>query len=507
MARTHSPAELTILLFDFKGGSSFGQVVGLPHCVGLLTDLDTATAERAVASLAAELRYRERVIAAASARSIDGVGGLPRLVIVVDEFAAMAADLPELHTLFADLAARGRSLGVHLVLCTQRPAGVVRDSVLANASLRVSLRVNNRADSTAVIGTGDAAASVPPGRAWLARAGEPPRALQVAIASPIEIADIAELWSEFAPPRRPWCDPLPTTLAHSGEPGVIGLIDSPAEQSQPSLRWDPKPDGNLLVLGGAGAGRSTLLRAIAHGSNAVLVDAEPEALWDAVLAPPADVLLIDDLDLLVARMPADYQQAFTEQLATLLRAGGTRVAITAQRLTGAIQPIGALCGARLLLRMPNRQEHVVAGGSGQTYDPDLPPGGGYWRDSRVQIALAPAPATVARATSVAFAPVGLTLAVSPRATALAARLAAAGHTMSTSLTAETGIVVTDPDGWHANWAGFSAASKQHAVLFHDCSLAEFRQLSRGRALPPLIADSTSTAWLLAPDGRVTRVTI
>src|SRR5258708_39991748 len=92
---------------------------------------------------------------------------MARLVIVVDEFAAVVSGQPELHELFADLSARGRSLGLHLVLCTQRPSGVVRDAVLANITLRISLRVTDRADSVAVIGT-DAAAALPvepPGRA------------------------------------------------------------------------------------------------------------------------------------------------------------------------------------------------------------------------------------------------------------------------------------------------------------------------------------------------------
>jgi S-DNA-T family DNA segregation ATPase FtsK/SpoIIIE len=329
----------------------------------------------------------------------------------------------------------------------------------------------------------------------------------VAIASPADIANAAALWPGFDAPRRPWREPLPTALAHSGVPGDIGLIDRPELQSQPPLRWDPPADGNLLALGSAGSGRTTLLRAIAHGSSAVLVDADPEALWDAVISPPADVILIDDLDLLVARMSAEYQQAVTEQLALLMRASQTRVAITAQRLTGAIQPLGALCGMRLLLRMPNRQEHVIAGGSTQSFDPDLRPGGGHYGDARVQIALNDRTPEVTRATSVPFAPRGVTIVVSPRASALGARLAAAGHSVSTDPSATTGIVVTDPDGWNQNWAAFSAASKHHDVLFHDCSPAEFRQLSRTRTLPPLIVDPSSTGWLLAPDGRIERVRI
>src|SRR5690606_29545738 len=144
-------------------------------------------------------------------RDIEQVASLPRLVIVVDEFAALLALDPELHALFADLAARGRSLGVHLVLCTQRPAGAVRDAVLANAELRISLRVNNRADSEAVIGTAAAAElpARPRGRAAVRLPGRPVQLVQVALASAQDAAVVAARWAGAPPPRRPWCEPLP----------------------------------------------------------------------------------------------------------------------------------------------------------------------------------------------------------------------------------------------------------------------------------------------------------
>src|SRR5690606_26247863 len=154
------------------------------------TDLDPSAARRALESLRAELRHRERRLADAGVRAIDeltpGAEPLPRLVVIVDEFAAMIGDFADLHALFADIAARGRSLGVHLVLCTQRPAGVLRDSVMANCTLRISLRVNNAADSSAVIGTPDAAAlpARPLGRAIVSVAGGRPRRVQVAVAGP-----------------------------------------------------------------------------------------------------------------------------------------------------------------------------------------------------------------------------------------------------------------------------------------------------------------------------------
>src|SRR5690606_25871109 len=120
--------------------------------------LDGDGARRGVTSLRAEMRHREEVLARAGAREIgDPALRLARLVIVVDEFAALLAEHPELGDVFIDIAARGRALGMHLVLGTQRAAGVVREALAANCPLRLSLRVADAADSRAVVGVADAA--------------------------------------------------------------------------------------------------------------------------------------------------------------------------------------------------------------------------------------------------------------------------------------------------------------------------------------------------------------
>jgi S-DNA-T family DNA segregation ATPase FtsK/SpoIIIE len=206
MAAESSPSDVTFLLVDFKGGSAFDHLIQLPHTVGIITDLDKVAADRAFASLRAELQYRERALAQAGARDISELETLPRLVIVVDEFAAMMADYPQLHTLFSDIAARGRSLGVHLILCTQRPSGVVRDALLANADLRISLRVNNGADSSAVIGS-DRAAELhanAKGRAWVAHGSSSAELVQFALATPDDATAVADRWPGNYSPRRPW---------------------------------------------------------------------------------------------------------------------------------------------------------------------------------------------------------------------------------------------------------------------------------------------------------------
>ncbi|MET0725174.1 MAG: FtsK/SpoIIIE domain-containing protein, partial [Leifsonia sp.] len=137
MASRTTPKEFAFLLVDFKGGATGAVLAELPHCLGVVTDLDGPLSDRVLQSLDAEIRRRERLVAAAGVRSIDELppGRLPRLVVVIDELAALLASAPDLHALLADVAARGRSLGMHLILCTQRPAGVIREALLANCGL------------------------------------------------------------------------------------------------------------------------------------------------------------------------------------------------------------------------------------------------------------------------------------------------------------------------------------------------------------------------------------
>src|SRR5664280_369790 len=175
------PDQLSLLLIDYKGGAAFGPCVALPHTVGVVTDLDAAETERALTSLHAELRRRERLLRAAGVTDSDAyrravperdLATLPRLVIIVDEFATLSKELPDLVDGLVGVAQRGRSLGVHLVLATQRPEGVVRADIRANTNLRVCLAVTRAAESLDVLET-PAAATIPrgiPGRAFL-RAG------------------------------------------------------------------------------------------------------------------------------------------------------------------------------------------------------------------------------------------------------------------------------------------------------------------------------------------------
>ena len=176
LAASVDPDHLTFVLVDFKGGSAFDECARLPHTVGMVTDLDESLAERALRCLEAELKYRERVLRDAAAvdlpdylRNAKGSEALPRLIVIIDEFATLKAELPEFIDALVGVAQRGRSLGVHMLLATQRPQGAINDNIKANTNLRIALRVQEGSDSRDVIDVTDAAA-IPrnaPGRAYV----------------------------------------------------------------------------------------------------------------------------------------------------------------------------------------------------------------------------------------------------------------------------------------------------------------------------------------------------
>lgn len=196
LALRNRPDRLAFVLVDYKGGSAFDACGRLPHTVGIVTDLDADATRRALTGLEAELRSREARLRAAHVEDFEhytakvdagalGPDGkrlphLARLVIVVDEFRALVEDLPDFVAGLVRLAALGRSLGLHLVLATQRPAGIVSADMRANLALRISLRVRDAADSADIVETAAAAAISPrrPGRAFVRTGEEEPHLIQ-----------------------------------------------------------------------------------------------------------------------------------------------------------------------------------------------------------------------------------------------------------------------------------------------------------------------------------------
>jgi S-DNA-T family DNA segregation ATPase FtsK/SpoIIIE len=323
MAAAHSPDRVTFLFVDYKGGAAFADCVDLPHCVGLVTDLSPHLVRRALASLRAELRHREHLLAAAGAKDLLAMerAGDPRtppaLVIVIDEFAALVQEVPEFVDGVVDVAQRGRSLGLHLILATQRPAGVIKDNLRANTNLRIALRMADEHDSTDVLGSAMAAQFDPrvpgrgavrtgPGRLAMFQTGyvggrsdaapaAPAVSIETLTFGPGEVWDVpaavdpgagsaegptdaarlvrtlgaAAQVARVPAPRRPWLPELPTVvpldLAGTHPDGAlpVGLVDVPAEQAQVPFVYRPDEDGSVVAFGTSGAGKSTFLRSVA----------------------------------------------------------------------------------------------------------------------------------------------------------------------------------------------------------------------------------------------------
>jgi len=549
LARAYDSTRFTVLLVDFKGGSAFDALTGIEQCVGLITDLDPEGAGRALSSLRAEIRWRETTLRNAGARDISDarlVGRLPRLVIVVDEFAAMLSEFPQLHDVFADIAARGRSLGLHLVLCTQRPSGVVRDSLLANCELRLSLRVNNAADSRAIIGS-DAASTLPAdfrGRCFVSAAGRAPVQVQVAHTDPSSIA--VRPGPTGSTVRAPWLPALPRLIRLVDVPkpssGIaIGRLDLPAEQNQPVAVYDPREHGHLLVLGSAKSGKSTLLSTIAHQSSSVMVIGSGiEDSWDALHrvvelcygrrkqgGEHASLMVVfDDIDSTLRRFDAEYQTELIAALTMLLRDGpscGITLVAAAQRLAAPLSALAPLFPERIHLRFASRQEYIVAEGAAHDHDARLAVGGGHWRGARLQVAVAPTSLqsrTRAAHARLAFvdSPPPQLLVVSSRpapfldrrngAVPDASRLIDVGDRATlaefSSHAGEQAWLIGTPDSWVAAWTTFAALKTTIPVYFDGCTLVDFRSLTRRRDLPPPVEPGRPRGWLLDPDGTIIR---
>jgi S-DNA-T family DNA segregation ATPase FtsK/SpoIIIE len=315
LAASQAPQELAFVLIDYKGGATFAACEELPHTLGVVTDLDAHLTRRALLSLNAELHRREAVFARAGVADLAGYRAsaasttdpLPRLVLIVDEFASLADELPDFLSGLLAIAQRGRSLGVHLVLATQRPAGVVSLDIKANMSLRIALRVTDPGESADVIGD-DAACRISrklPGRALarladgelvefqtarIEQAGSEAGKLEISTldfwnnpsidpkqASEQDdlqevcavIAAAARQYGSCDDAQRPWLAPLPgivtgLELAAIGNPFEIpfGLTDDPGSQQQFVASLNLAAGGAIGFIGGARSGRTSAIRSL-----------------------------------------------------------------------------------------------------------------------------------------------------------------------------------------------------------------------------------------------------
>ncbi len=336
LAVANRPDAMTFVLVDYKGGSAFKDCNRLPHTVGMVTDLDTHLVERALESLGAELRRREHILAAAGTKDLPdyiiamrtnpALAPMPRLLIVIDEFASMARELPDFVTGLVNVAQRGRSLGIHLILATQRPSGVVSPEIRANTNLRIALRVTDASESTDVIDAPDSGyiAKSTPGRAYVRlgassllpfqsgrvggrRPGQVATKAPAPFTAPVRWEDLGrpaperpaaarsaaddDLLTDLAvlvdavieantqlaipPQHSPWLQALETAMTlddlepprHLSRDGLLpapyAVDDLPAQQDRRTTSIELPTFGHLMIAGAPRSGRSQALRTMA----------------------------------------------------------------------------------------------------------------------------------------------------------------------------------------------------------------------------------------------------
>ncbi len=349
MALNYHPYEVSFVLIDYKGGGLTGAFenketgMKLPHLAGTITNLDTNEMNRSLASIQSELRKRQRMFNEArdklneSTIDIYKYQGLYRkgqvnkpishLFIISDEFAELKSQRPEFMEQLISTARIGRSLGVHLILATQKPAGVVNEQIWSNSKFRVCLKVQDKADSNDMIKCPDAANLKETGRfylqvgynelfamgqaAWAGAKYYPTEKRKKKVDQSINIIDnvgnviksldtkqenmtveakgeeitsiiqyiVDEAKAENIEIEQLWLDKIPDMIyveelkkkynyqvQKNVINPIIGEYDDPDNQQQNLLTLPISTDGNTIVFGSGGSGKELMLQSIIYST-------------------------------------------------------------------------------------------------------------------------------------------------------------------------------------------------------------------------------------------------
>ncbi|WP_086284382.1 type VII secretion protein EssC [Candidatus Enterococcus wittei] len=337
LAINFSPEDIGMLIIDWKGGGIANTVDRLPHFMGAITNLDNTEIARVLISIKAELSKRQREFAKYHVNNIYGymnlykqrknpkptilypTKALPQLFLVVDEFAELKVNVPEFLDELTSVARIGRSLGVHLILATQKPAGVVNDQIEANSTSKIALKMASVQDSNELLKTADAAQIKNPGRGYL-KVGEnevyelfqsgytgiiyepnqvmeetideriyringlgqadllydpdeyrtinTDRDLPTQLEAVIEKINDTFVKSDFTIPDKPWLPklekriitPTPIKTQNRCLKIPLGLLDIPSDQIQTVYEFDLEKAKHTAIFASSGYGKSTIIQ-------------------------------------------------------------------------------------------------------------------------------------------------------------------------------------------------------------------------------------------------------
>lgn len=342
LAVNYHPNEVAFILIDYKGGGMANAFTELPHLAGTITNLDGAAVKRSLISIQSELKRRQAIFSETSKKvntsNIDiykyqklyreGMVSEPlqHLFMISDEFAELKTQQPEFMEQLISAARIGRSLGVHLILATQKPSGVVDDQIWSNSKFRICLKVQEKADSMDMIKRPDAAELSITGRyyvqvgfnelfelgqsAWAGAPYYPTDRVEKNKDESIVIIDnlgrtlkqiksdkrkstmknppkqideinryLAEIAKEEGISVKPlWLDPIPELIfvpelrekyqTEEARPywlnPTLGEVDDPANQRQFTMTFPLSQEGNAIIYGSAGSGKTTFLTTLLY---------------------------------------------------------------------------------------------------------------------------------------------------------------------------------------------------------------------------------------------------
>ena len=466
--------------------------------------------------------------------------------MLVDEYAALIEAFPDVHAVFSDLAARGRSLGVHLVLCTQHPNSIVRDAISANCPVRISFRVTE-ASSAAIVGElARELVTAPPGRAALVDE-RGTRMVQIAVVGDDDIDAVRQRWAGHEPASSTWCPPLPDLVSTGDladmysqqtlETGVrsspmsaidFGVLDDPDNRCRQIARWAPQRDGSLAVHGAARSGRTTLLASLAehvadHATVVVLPNALPAA-W-AILerlsqsSTGSTLLLADDFDQLVSAAGDRSGEllALWDSAVRAVRSGGGAVAAALSVSTPGAATLLARFESRVMLRCTDADEHALVGAPRGLFDRRAPAGRGWWHELQLQTLMPssalPAPADgcaaewqLPRSTDVIVVTNHVAEVVDRvvaqhldhRVVVDVRSLEAHSFDPDSSVALDPRIMIATPDAWQSMWGVLSIARQSAPVVLTRVDPADVRSVLGSRDSVAPLDVRAGECWVSEP---------
>ena len=335
--------QLQLVLVDFKGGAALRGLNHHPASLTLVTDLDDGRHERFWLYLLGELKRRERLLAQAGASSIDSYPELARMVVLADELPAIITSHPLAIGTLDSIAARGRSLGVHLIATSQSLAGIPR-ALITNLSMRFALGAMDPGDLISLL-PGVRAGISNTSRA-IAIWGSSTIGFDFPVSKAIPNTGEAKLFPDLVDG---WSNGLPLKII--SKDGLLGVFDIPIQQRFENFSFAELNGNSLLVVGANSSGKTVLCNSARLNSDAIVLDCPTIQELEQAFQSGRQIICAMSSSFL---MPLSLQRRF-ENL--------------------------------IYLRQANLDQHLAAGLPKNQWNEKLPAGRGWFKNLSIQLAM------------------------------------------------------------------------------------------------------------------------